>query len=193
MTVTSNIDKETVSKTSTIECFRDKYNGQINFNVLNNFNKELNDEIKQHISSRKSLKTSGKNVDEHITVLKDQVESLKGEILFLRQESREKNVLTKFKCIAFTSGDMEFYNINKGNNINHSKNENSSSKNIIENLDNNSISNYNTNDSIEHTNNGNNTSFSNVRNNSNVISATSNDNNDDNTLDPKFNYHTQDK
>ena len=169
MTVTSSIDKETVSETSTIECVCNKYNEQINVNVLNNFNKELNDEIKQHLSPRKSPKTKGKNVDEHITVLKDQVESLKGEILFLRLESREKNVLTKFKCIAFTPGDVEFYNINKGNNINHSKNENSSNKNIIENLDNNSISNYNTNDSIEHTNNGNNTSFSNVKTNSNSV------------------------
>ena len=58
-------------------------------------------------------------------------------------------MLTKFKCIAFTAGEVEFDNINKSINNNHSKNKNKSNKNIIENLDNKSISNYNTNDNTE--------------------------------------------
>ena len=83
---------------------------------------------------------------------------------------------------------MEFHNINKGNINNHSKNENNSYKNIIENLGNDSISNYNTNDSTEYFNSDNNTSISNVKSNSNVISATNNKNSTHN-----FNYDTQNK
>ena len=126
--------------------------------------------------------------NEHITGLKDQIESLEGEIFYLSQESRENSVLTKCKCIAFTTGDMEFHNINKGNNNNHSKNENNSNKNIIENLGIDYISSYNTNDSTEYTNSDNNTSISNVKSNSNVISATSN-----NSSTHNFNYETQNK
>ena len=126
--------------------------------------------------------------NEHITGLKDQIESLEGEIFYLSHESRENSVLTKCKYIAFTTGDMEFHNINKGNNNKHSKNENNSNKYIIENLRNDYISNYNTNDSTEYTKSDNNTSISNVKSNSNVISATSNNNS---THD--FNYDTQNK
>ena len=97
-------------------------------------------------------------------------------------------MLTKFKCIAFSTGDMVFHNINKGNNNNHSKNENNSNKNIIENLGIDYISSYNTNDSTEYTNSDNNTSISNVKSNSNVISATNNNNSTHN-----FNYDTQNK
>ena len=56
--------------------FPDKCNEQI---VLNNFKKELIYEIKQHLSTTESSKNSEKN--EHITGLKDQIESLEGEII----------------------------------------------------------------------------------------------------------------
>ena len=85
----------------------------------------------KHLSSPESSKTSENNyVNEYIASLKDQIESLKGEILFLRQELRLRNVPPKLKCIVSTGDDTEFYNINKGNNNNHNKNENSSNNSI---------------------------------------------------------------
>ena len=86
--------------------------------------------------------------------LKDQIELLKGGILFLRQELQEKNVTTKYKCIASPADDAKFDNNNKDNNSKHNKNQNNNNKNIIGNLDNNPISNYNTNNT-EYTNNDN--------------------------------------
>ena len=78
---------------------------------------------------------------------------MKGETLFLRQQLREKNVPTKYNCIASTTDDMHFHNIiNKSNNNNHKRNENNSNKNVIENFFNNPISNYSTNDNTEYTN-----------------------------------------
>ena len=83
----------------------------------------------KHLSSPESSKTSENNyVNEYIASLKDQIESLKGEILFLRQELRLRNVPPK--CIVSIGDDTEFHNINKGNNNNHNKNENSSNNSI---------------------------------------------------------------
>ena len=90
------------------------------------------------------------NVNKYIARLKDQIEALKGEILFLTQELRDKNVPTKCKCIVLTEDDMELHNFNKSNNNTFTKNENNKN-NIIKNLDNNPISNYNTNNNTEYT------------------------------------------
>lgn len=97
-----------MAKISAIEYSTVKYNEQI---ALNNFQKELIVEIK-HFSSMGSSKTREHNyVKEHIASLIYQIESLKCEILFLRQELRERNVPTKCKCIASTANDTEFHNI----------------------------------------------------------------------------------
>ena len=97
-----------MAKISAIEYSAVKYNEQT---ALNNFQKERIVEIK-HFSSMGSSKTSEHNyVNEHIVSLKYQIESLKCEILFLRQELRERNVPAKYKCIASTANDTEFHNI----------------------------------------------------------------------------------
>ena len=57
----------------------------------------------KHLSSTKFSKISKNNYfNEYITSLKDQIGSMKGEVLFLRQELRENNVPAEFKCIAST-------------------------------------------------------------------------------------------
>ena len=89
--VTTSIGNETLAKTSGIENFFDK-------NYLNNLKKELLFEIKQHLSSSASSKTSENNyITKYIASLKKQIESVKGEILFLREELRKNNLQTKSK------------------------------------------------------------------------------------------------
>ena len=64
----------------------------------------------KHLSSTESSKTSENNyVNEYIASLKDQIESLKGEILFLRQELRLRNVPPKLKCIDINGGGKLLY------------------------------------------------------------------------------------
>ena len=80
---------------------------------------------------------------------------------------------TKCKYIVSNENDRDsrIIYITKGNNKNnHNKSENNSNKNIIENFDNNPISNYITNDNLVHTNNDSNTSISNVNNNEHLFS-----------------------
>ena len=104
----------------------------------------------KHLSSTEFLKISKNNYfNEYITSLKDQIGSMKGEVLFLRQELRKNNVPAECKCIASTTDDTHPHNINKDNNNNHNRNENNSNKNIIQNLFNNRSSNYNANDNTE--------------------------------------------
>ena len=133
------------------------------------------------------------SVNEYKASLKGQIKSLNGEIIFLRQELREKNVPAKCKCIASTVDDTEFHNINKSSNNNHNKNQNSSSSNIIKNLDNNLIFKYNTNDNTEYANNDNDISISNVNSNSNAVSATNSNSSNHNPLNTKFNCDNQSK
>ena len=65
-----------------------------------NVKKELIVEIKQHLSSTACSKVSKNDVNKYITSLEEQIESLKGEILVWK---KEKNVPTKYKCIASTA------------------------------------------------------------------------------------------
>ena len=67
----------------------------------------------------------------------------------------------------------------------------SNNKNIIENLDNKPLSNYNINDYTGYTNKENCTSMSNNKSNSNAYSATNNNNGNHNTLDPNFKPNNQ--
>ena len=77
----------------------------------------------KHLSFMENSKISENNyVNGYKASLKGQIKSLNGEIIFLRQELREKNVPAKCKCIASTVDDTEFHNINKSSNNNHNKN-----------------------------------------------------------------------
>ena len=69
----SSIGKETMSKTFAIGYCADKYNEEI---AINNFKTELVTEIKQHLTSTESSKTSEKNYfNEYLASLKVQMES----------------------------------------------------------------------------------------------------------------------
>ena len=152
--VTTSIGNETLAKTSGIENFFDK-------NYLNNLKKELLFEIKQHLSSSASSKTSENNyITKYIASLKKQIESVKGEILFLREELRKNNLQTKSKYTTSTANDTELRKINKDND---NKNDINSNKNIIDCLNNNHIF-----------NDTNHTSISNINSNSNSFFFTNN-------------------
>ena len=103
-TVTSSIGKEILAETPEVEYSPAKYNKQI---ALNNFKK------KAHFWNKTTSFVHEKFKNQWI---KDQIESLKGEILFLRQELPERNMPKKCKCIASTADNTELHPIDKGNN-----------------------------------------------------------------------------
>lgn len=53
------------------------------------------------------FKNQWKKVNEYAATLNYQIESLKYKTFFLRHEPQGKNVLTKYKWLAITAGDMD--------------------------------------------------------------------------------------
>ena len=114
-------------KTFAITAFADKNYEQM---ALNKFKKEVFFEIKQYLSISQSSKKSGHNyIIDYIVKLKDQIVSLKGELL---------------QHIASTAGDAKLHNIDKGNDNNNNNNI-KNNDNSISNNDNNNNNNNNSN------------------------------------------------
>ena len=133
----------------------------------------------KHLSSSERFKRSENNyITEYIASLKEQMKPLKGEMLFLREELREKNLRTKQKYKASTVDRTELHNIDKDNK--NDKNDNNSNKYIGENLHNNLVS-----------NDKNHVNISDI--NCNSIFCSSNNNSNHNTLNADFVYDNENK